>query len=326
MDYQKIYKNLMLRAKLENRKKTKTGTYYEKHHIIPECLFKQRKRKGPKGFVDGDPEDKDNIVLLTAREHFIAHVLLYKIYKDTIYGYRIGSALAFFFTKIIGSKHPRNTILTNSKKYEHYRSIGLSSISSSQRGWINVRDSETGEYIGRVSVNDLNYISGKYVHHTKGRKISDSERKNRKPQNGSNNSNYKELTDERKSRLFNLIEKCIVENHLIVKLLQKEITNEFKEFKSISLKWVLNNFKTYENLINEYNLVYNKNIQYNPYFRSSSQKQINSENEHNKIWITDGIETKRINKDDEIPENFKLGRTIKNVKDKKTKSRKDASI
>ena len=37
MNYQKIYDDLISKAKSENRKKYK-GVYYEKHHIIPRCL------------------------------------------------------------------------------------------------------------------------------------------------------------------------------------------------------------------------------------------------------------------------------------------------
>lgn len=50
-----------------NRKKN-CGVYYEKHHIIPCCL--------------GGKNNKDNLVLLTAKEHFIAHRILYKMYPD----------------------------------------------------------------------------------------------------------------------------------------------------------------------------------------------------------------------------------------------------
>ncbi len=44
----------------------KKGEYYEKHHIIPKS--------------QGGDNSKHNLVLLTAREHFIAHMLLAKIY------------------------------------------------------------------------------------------------------------------------------------------------------------------------------------------------------------------------------------------------------
>lgn len=38
--------------------------YYEKHHIVPKCL--------------GGTDDIENLVLLPARAHFIAHALLHK--------------------------------------------------------------------------------------------------------------------------------------------------------------------------------------------------------------------------------------------------------
>ena len=44
---------------------TRNSIYTENHHIIPECL--------------GGIDSLDNLVHLTAREHFIAHVLLTKM-------------------------------------------------------------------------------------------------------------------------------------------------------------------------------------------------------------------------------------------------------
>lgn len=67
MDYEKIYKRLIERSTTENRKKS-SDVYYEQHHIVPKCL--------------GGTEDKKNLVLLTAREHFIAHKLLCEIYPN----------------------------------------------------------------------------------------------------------------------------------------------------------------------------------------------------------------------------------------------------
>jgi hypothetical protein len=63
MDYQKIYNQIIERAK--NR--TLEG-YSEKHHIIPKCM--------------GGKNDISNIVKLTAREHFLCHWLLHEIYPD----------------------------------------------------------------------------------------------------------------------------------------------------------------------------------------------------------------------------------------------------
>ena len=67
MNYQRIYDQIIERAKSENRQKG-TGIYYEKHHIIPRCL--------------GGSDNKENLILLTAREHFLAHWLLHEIYPE----------------------------------------------------------------------------------------------------------------------------------------------------------------------------------------------------------------------------------------------------
>jgi hypothetical protein len=62
MNYKQIYEQLILRAKDRI-----IDTYTEKHHIVPKAM--------------GGSNYKSNIVKLTAREHFIAHILLWKIYK-----------------------------------------------------------------------------------------------------------------------------------------------------------------------------------------------------------------------------------------------------
>lgn len=65
LNYQNIYNQLIESAK----KRKKPDSYCEIHHIIPKSL--------------GGSNDKNNLVSLTAREHFIAHRLLCKIYpKD----------------------------------------------------------------------------------------------------------------------------------------------------------------------------------------------------------------------------------------------------
>ncbi len=63
MNYQKIYNNLIERAK--NR--VILG-YYEKHHIIPRCI--------------GGSDNSSNLIKLTPEEHYIAHQLLVKIYPN----------------------------------------------------------------------------------------------------------------------------------------------------------------------------------------------------------------------------------------------------
>ncbi len=63
MNYESHYNKLMSRAKhrlLEG--------YGERHHIIPRCL--------------GGSNDSDNIVRLTAEEHYVAHQMLIRIYPE----------------------------------------------------------------------------------------------------------------------------------------------------------------------------------------------------------------------------------------------------
>jgi hypothetical protein len=75
MDYKRVYENLIEKAKKEFRIKGR-GVYYEGHHIIP-------KSKGGTGKSNDWISNHPNIVLLTAKEHYLAHHLLVRLYpKD----------------------------------------------------------------------------------------------------------------------------------------------------------------------------------------------------------------------------------------------------
>ena len=73
MNYKKIYNTLIAKAKNKIRVKAK-DVYYEGHHIIPKCFGGQGDSRNSK---------HPNIVLLTPKEHYIAHLLLVKIYPDS---------------------------------------------------------------------------------------------------------------------------------------------------------------------------------------------------------------------------------------------------
>lgn len=71
MNYQKIHDSIIKRAKTR-----KLEGYKERHHVIPRCL--------------GGTDDNENLIELTAREHFLVHKLLCEIYPDNkqlFYGY-----------------------------------------------------------------------------------------------------------------------------------------------------------------------------------------------------------------------------------------------
>jgi hypothetical protein len=67
MNYQILHDSIINGAISKNRKRG-NGEYYEQHHILPKCM--------------GGTNHKSNLVLLTAREHFIVHKILPIIYPD----------------------------------------------------------------------------------------------------------------------------------------------------------------------------------------------------------------------------------------------------
>jgi len=66
MDYRQHYNNL-----IEKRKISIPEGYGEVHHIVPKCM--------------GGSNKKSNLIKLTPREHFFAHLLLAKVYKGKLW-------------------------------------------------------------------------------------------------------------------------------------------------------------------------------------------------------------------------------------------------
>ena len=73
--YTRCYYAIIRKAMAQNN----SNGYTEKHHIIPESFYKNRARKGPAGWLDGNPNDIVNFVNLTAKEHWVCHLLLCKM-------------------------------------------------------------------------------------------------------------------------------------------------------------------------------------------------------------------------------------------------------
>ena len=69
MNYQRIYDSIIQRGILRGLNKKKLEGYFEKHHIIPRCV--------------GGQNEKSNYVLLTAKEHFICHMILPYLYPNS---------------------------------------------------------------------------------------------------------------------------------------------------------------------------------------------------------------------------------------------------
>lgn len=93
--YTKWYNQLILTRKSRS---LEPDTYTEKHHIIPKSI--------------GGSNDNDNLIILTAREHFIAHWLLAKMCEGQ---YKAKMYYAFFAMSFDKGKSHRKY---SSKYYE----------------------------------------------------------------------------------------------------------------------------------------------------------------------------------------------------------------
>lgn len=95
MNHIKIYKQLIMNRICNPVK----SAYIECHHIVPKS--------------EGGSDDADNVVNLTAREHYIAHLLLAKIYDDM----KMHSAVIYMQT----GKRKKSKFKFNSHLYKRMR-------------------------------------------------------------------------------------------------------------------------------------------------------------------------------------------------------------
>lgn len=103
--YTKWYVNIIVRAISRASDKKKANQilgYCEKHHIVPESFFKNRSRKGPKGFLEGIPEHKDNYAYLTAKEHIFCHLFLIKMIIRTDCKIKMSNAVQRMLNSVDG--------------------------------------------------------------------------------------------------------------------------------------------------------------------------------------------------------------------------------
>ena len=99
MNYKRIYNQI-----INHRIATPVAGYSEKHHIIPRCLNGSNKNT--------------NIVRLSAREHFICHWLLVKIYCGNKTAYPKMIKAFCMMSMAISATHERKI---NSRIFERYR-------------------------------------------------------------------------------------------------------------------------------------------------------------------------------------------------------------
>lgn len=96
---------------VDNALNRSTSGYTERHHIVPKCFFEKYN-----GTLTGNPDDKNNLVDLTPREHFICHWLLIKMTSGKQY-YQMVNALRFFIKQNYGVRDYK----LNSKTYDYIK-------------------------------------------------------------------------------------------------------------------------------------------------------------------------------------------------------------
>ena len=147
--YTRWYFSLIDAAKSKNRKKLRKDNpkwiYYERHHITPKCF--------------GGPDDKSNLVLLTAREHFVAHWLLTKMVGST----RQREQMLNAFGKMMHSNKSIKKDIISGWRYERCR-LAFSERNSTfmsrlhkgktvEKAWNKGLTKETSKSIARMAAN-----------------------------------------------------------------------------------------------------------------------------------------------------------------------------
>ena len=145
MNYQKVYESIIQKATSENRikicKNQESYAYYENHHILPKCL--------------GGNDNKENLVLLTAREHFICHKILCEVYPEN-------EKLRYAFWAMCNQRVNRDYIVS-SRDYEYAKVLCLEMWRrpKSQESIKKSADKRRGKKINREQSGEFNHNHGK---------------------------------------------------------------------------------------------------------------------------------------------------------------------
>ena len=110
--YTRIYHSI-----IENAKSRIISVYTENHHIIPKSL-------------DGD-NSKNNLVKLTAREHFVCHLLLTKMTQSDA---RNKMLSAVFYLTGRGKATERNNVIKTSRLYQKLKEDHAKNVSNQKKG------------------------------------------------------------------------------------------------------------------------------------------------------------------------------------------------
>lgn len=122
--YEKIIINGLNRSANLKDAKLKLG-YVERHHILPVSICSNENEIG----------DKSNLVFLTAREHFVCHLILTKCFSNINYIQKMNRALSMFLRDRHGHR------ILNSYEFESARKACAAAQSFDQKGKKRTRES-----------------------------------------------------------------------------------------------------------------------------------------------------------------------------------------
>lgn len=260
------YNNFIEQCKIAKRQ----SEHYESHHIIPKSM--------------GGTDDSTNIIVLTAREHYIAHWILAHAY---------GNKMWYAFWMMNTDTRCKHYRYNNSRGYETAKGNARELVSESMKGKVTCYDNKLGKNV-MISTEIFHAEQERYSHVSKGKATYVYKGKHvQLPTdhplvlNGEAVSirvgyKHKDSTKQKMSEHG-------IKNRIAV---HNKLTGETKYIKK-------------EDITDEYEIGFTKE-------RSQEIKKRNKKIFLICKWITNGIENKRvkIESEEDIPEGWHIGRTI----------------
>ena len=261
------YNNFIEQCKLANR----VTEQYEKHHIVPHSM--------------GGSDDENNIILLTPREHYIAHWILAHAY---------GGKMWYAFWMMNTDTRYKHYRYKNSRGYAKARIEQKELVSKNMKGYVTCYDSLLNKNV-HISVEEFHNNPERYIHVSKG-----------KATYVYNGKNIQLATDD-----------PLVLNGEAVSIRQNykhtDTTKQKMSENGIKGKIAIHNIETGKVKYIEPNNTLPDGYEYG-YCEADREKLKERNSKLFKIfkWITNGIENKRIKILDEsdIPKGWHIGRTL----------------
>lgn len=247
-------------AIIKNSKQRDLPQYYEKHHIIPKCL-------------NGN-DSIDNIANLTAREHFICHLLLTKMVENNS-----GIKFALHMMTNVNGNQQRNYKI-NSRIYDYIKK--LNSEACSQRNRNRVYTTGRKKY--------FNTIIGKYKFFNDGDIIPESYTK------GWNTDFKVNISSKNKGRVYYYNPETFE-------------TKAFTAEQTIPNGWIKGNPNADTSSITQ---IKGKKYFHNPITYEEKRLDFCPDEWVNGrifVWITDGKQNLQYNKYESMLPGFRYGRT-----------------